>query len=94
MVKQAALIRHRNVINGKADKAPALHKLSDTLTPSQPGITDYAHPIALPHLKSFPDYAPEIGYTFTQPWRMKGFLDLFSYRQGSRFAGDLPVNRC
>ena len=37
----------RGVINGKADKAAALPKFSDTLTLSQPGGADYAHPLAL-----------------------------------------------
>ena len=35
------------VINGKAGKAAALPKFSDTLTLSQPGGADYAHPLAL-----------------------------------------------
>ena len=42
---------NRGVINDKAGKAAALSKFSDTLTLSQPRGTDYAHPLALPHLK-------------------------------------------
>ena len=41
----------RGLINGKADKAAALPKFSETLTLSQPGGAHYAHPLALPHLK-------------------------------------------
>ena len=37
----------RGVINGKAGKAAALSKFSDTLTLSQPRGVDYAHPLAL-----------------------------------------------
>ena len=56
------VILHSNikgVINGKAGKAAALPKFSDTLTLSQPGEADYAHSLALPHRKNFSDYAPE-----------------------------------
>ena len=42
---------YRSVINGKAGKAAALPKFSDTLTLSQSGGVDYAQPLALPHLK-------------------------------------------
>jgi hypothetical protein len=46
-------IRYRGVINGKAGKA--------RLTLSQPGEgADYAHPLALPNLKKFYDYAPKV----------------------------------
>ena len=31
---------------------------SDMLTISQPEWADYAHPLALPHLETFRDYAP------------------------------------
>ena len=48
----------RGVINGKAGKAAALPKFSDTLTLSQPRWANYAHPLALLHLKNFCDYAP------------------------------------
>ena len=41
-----AIIDYRGVINGKAGKAAALPKFSDTLTLSQPGRADYAHPLA------------------------------------------------
>ena len=44
----------QGLINGKAGKAAALLKLSDMLTPSYPGGTDYAHPLALPCLKKLP----------------------------------------
>jgi hypothetical protein len=37
----------RGVINGKAGKATALPKFSDTLTLSQPEGADYAGPLAL-----------------------------------------------
>ena len=40
-------INNRGVINGKAGKAAALPKFSDTLTLSQPRGGDYAHPLAL-----------------------------------------------
>ena len=40
------------VINGKAGKAAALPKFSNALTLSQPGGTEYAHPLALPHPKN------------------------------------------
>ena len=46
------------VINGKAGKAAALPKSSDMLTLSQPGGADYAHPLALPCLRKFCNYAP------------------------------------
>ena len=49
----------RGVINGKAGKAAALPKFSDTLTISQSEGADYAQPLALPHLKCFRDYAHE-----------------------------------
>ena len=40
------------VIHGKAGKAAAFPKFSDILTQSQSGGgVDYAHPLALPHLK-------------------------------------------
>ena len=39
--------RPRGVINGKAGKAAALPKFSDTLTLSQPEGADYTHPLAL-----------------------------------------------
>ena len=42
----------RGVINGKAVKAAALHKFSNTLTLFQPGGADYAHPLALPAYKN------------------------------------------
>ena len=38
------ILKDRGVINGKA---AALPKFSDTLTLSQPGGADYAHPLAL-----------------------------------------------
>ena len=38
-------INNRGVINGKAGKAAALPKFSDTLTLSQPRGADYAHHI-------------------------------------------------
>ena len=41
----------RGVINGKAGKAAALPKFSETLTLSQLGRADYAPPLALPYLK-------------------------------------------
>ena len=37
----------RGAINSKAGKADALPKFSDTLTLSQPGGTDCAHPLAM-----------------------------------------------
>ena len=46
----------RGVINGNA----ALPKFLYTLTLSQPGVADYAHPLALPQLNKFCDYAPAI----------------------------------
>ena len=42
------LMMIRGVINGKAGKAAALPKFSDTLTLLQPRGADYAHPLALP----------------------------------------------
>ena len=48
----------RGVIIIKAGKAAALPKFSDVLTLSQPRGVDYAHPLALPCLKKFRDYAP------------------------------------
>ena len=43
-----SVISIRGVFNGKAGKAAALPKFSDTLTLSQPGGgADYAHPLAL-----------------------------------------------
>ena len=51
--------RLRVVINGKAGKAAALHKISDMVTLSQSGGADYVQPLALPHLKFFRDYAPD-----------------------------------
>ena len=47
------LHQFRDVINGKAGKAAALPKFSDTLTLSQSGGADYAQPLDLPHLKFF-----------------------------------------
>ena len=47
------MIVHRGIINGKAGKAAALPKFSDTLTLSQSGEANYAQPLALPHLKFF-----------------------------------------
>jgi hypothetical protein len=44
------MIGRRDVINGKA---ATLTKFSDALTLSQPWGTDYAQPLALPHLKYF-----------------------------------------
>ena len=51
----------RGVINGKAGKAAALPKFSDTLVIlSQLGRgADYAHILMLPCLKKFRDYASE-----------------------------------
>ena len=46
---------YRGVINGKAGKAAALPKFSDTLTLSQSAWADYAQPLALPHLIFFHD---------------------------------------
>ena len=48
----------RGVINGKAGKAAALPKFSDTLTLSQSEGADYTQPLALPHLIVFRGYAP------------------------------------
>ena len=53
------LNNNRGVINGKAGKAAALPKFSDTLTLSQSRGADYAQPLDLPHLNCFRDYAPE-----------------------------------
>ena len=53
-----SVISIRGVINGKAGKAAALPKFSDSLTLSQPGGSDYAHTLALPHLTIFYDYVP------------------------------------
>ena len=51
----------RSVINGKAGKAAALSKFSDTLTPSQSEGEDYAQPlIGLASPKKFRDYAPAL----------------------------------
>ena len=50
---------YRDVINGKADKAAALPKFSDTINLSQPWGADYTQPLALPHLKNVSDYAPD-----------------------------------
>ena len=47
----------KGVINGKAGKAAALPKFSDTLTLSQSGGVG-RWPFALPCLNNFPDYAP------------------------------------
>ena len=47
------LVLLRGVINGKAGKAAASPKFSDTLTLSQSGGADYAPPLALSHLKIF-----------------------------------------
>ena len=44
---------YRGVIDGKADKAAALPKFSDTVTLSQPRGADYAHPLALLALKNY-----------------------------------------
>ena len=52
----------RGVINGKAGKAAALPKFSNALTLSQRGGTDYAHPLALPHLKISCGYAPTLRF--------------------------------
>ena len=52
----------RGVINGKAGKAVAIPKNSDTLTLSLiggAGGASYAHLLALPCLKKFRDYAPQ-----------------------------------
>ena len=50
----------RGIINGKAGKAVALPKFSDTITLSQPGGgADCAHSLALPHLNFFCDQAPD-----------------------------------
>ena len=49
----------RVVINGKAGKAAALHKISDMVTLSQSEGVNYVQPLALPHLKCFRDYAPD-----------------------------------
>ena len=54
----------RGVINGKADKAADLPKFLDTLTLSQSGGSDYAHPLAL-------DYAPDF---FTRTIQLCLFL--------------------
>jgi hypothetical protein len=51
-------IHARGVVNGKAGKAAALPKFLDTLTLSQPEGADYTHPLALPCLKKFRNYAP------------------------------------
>ena len=48
------------VINGKAGKVAVLPKFSDMLTQSLPRGADYDHSLALPHLKFYLDYAPEI----------------------------------
>ena len=53
------------VINGRAGKTAALIKFSDTLTLPQPRGEDYAHQLALPHLKFFSNYAPVYGWSFT-----------------------------
>ena len=53
---------YRGVINGEAGKAAALPKFSDKLTLSQSRGADYAQPLALPHLKFFRDYAPDVAW--------------------------------
>ena len=53
MIKVKNIILLRGVINGKADKAAALPKFSDTLTLSQSEGADYVHPLALPPLQIF-----------------------------------------
>jgi hypothetical protein len=58
----------RSVINGKAGKAAALSKFSDTLTPSQSEGEDYAQPlIGLASPIIFRDYAPAL---VEQDWRL------------------------
>ena len=52
------------VIHGKAGKAAAFPKFSDTLTLCQPWGADHAHPLALPCLKTFCDYTP-VFYQFS-----------------------------
>lgn len=42
----------------QARQLAALPRFLIVLTLSQPGETDYAHPLALPHPKKFCDYAP------------------------------------
>ena len=51
-------LQDRGVINCKSGKDAALPKFSDMLTLSLPRGADYAHPLALPHLKLGCDYAP------------------------------------
>ena len=48
-------LQSRGVISGKAGKAAALPKFLDSLTIFQRwgGGADYAHPLALPHVKHF-----------------------------------------
>ncbi len=48
-------VHFMGIINGKAGKAAALPRFSDTLTLSQPERADYAHPLALPQLTKFRD---------------------------------------
>ena len=48
----------RGVVNGKAGKAAAIPKFSDTLTLSQSEGADYSQQLALPHLIIFCNYAP------------------------------------
>jgi len=53
-IRENSQTTFRGVINGKAGKAAALPKFSNTLTLSQWGEgADYAQPLALPHLIFF-----------------------------------------
>ena len=46
------LYQKSGILNGKEGKAAALAKFSGTLTLSQPGRADYAHPLELSCLKN------------------------------------------
>ena len=52
LLLKVGLYQKSGVINGKEGKAAALSKFSDTLTLSQPGRADYAHPLEMPCLKN------------------------------------------
>jgi hypothetical protein len=54
--------RYRDVIKGKAGKAAALPKFSDTLTPSQPEGGKLCSPIVFACLQKFLEYGHAMGY--------------------------------